>query len=451
VFFTNRVKAAELWEATETMRNVQAENPHLCNAGMNMHQNLMLGKAALIQRNASEHELQEFVHAALVELTLHEVGHTLGLNHNMKASNLHSPDEINNKELTSEIGLTGSVMDYNAINLALDEEQQGEYFQRTPGPYDVWAIEFGYDPEREGDARKELLAQSTKHELMFGNDADDMRSPGKAIDPRVMTGDLTSDAVEFSRIRMDLVMDLMPEIKDRFRKEGQSHQELYDSFMSLFGNYYNSARVMSRYIGGVYVDRGFVGQPGATQPYTPVPLDMQKKAMSYLTDYVFAPDAFQVSSRIFNFLQRQRRGFNFFSTSEDPKIHSMMLSMHQNVLDHLLHPNTVERITNTELYGNEYSLSAFMNDLTNGIFDADVTGDVNTFRQNLQVEYVNRLAYIISEDGQSDYDYVAQSQSLYQLKEIKDRLDGKQSGNQSTQAHTQHLLSVIDQALQADS
>jgi hypothetical protein len=447
VFFTNRAQAADLWDASEAMNREFANNPTLCAAGHQMHQNLMLGKATLLQRNATEEELGEFVHSGLVELTLHEVGHTLGLNHNMKASNLHSPEEINNRELTSRVGLTGSVMDYNAVNLALDKSGQGDYFQTIPGPYDDWAIEFGYNPDREGDARDELLARSTEHELMFGNDADDMRSPGKAIDPRVMTGDLTSDAVEFSKIRMELVNDLMPELMTNAVEDGESYQRLYDNFRTLWANYTNSARVMSRYIGGVYVDRGFAGQEGATQPYTPVSLEMQEKAMTYLADYVFAPDAFSAPAEVLNYLQPQRRGFNFFSTSEDPKIHAYVLSMHQRTLAHLLHPNTLERITNSSLYGNEYSLDGFMNDLTAAIFDADLKGDVNTFRQNLQVDYVNSLAGVLSDEGKSRYDYITQSQALYQLNEIKDMLDNKRNGNQSTRAHTAHLIAAIDNTL----
>ena len=450
VFFTNRVKAAELWEATEAMEAIRAEHPFLCTAGYNMYQNLMLGKAALLTRKATEEELGEFVHSALVELTLHEVGHTLGLNHNMKASNLHSPEEINNREVTSEVGLTGSVMDYNAINLSRDGTTQGEYFQRVPGPYDKWAIEFAYDPTRTGEAREELLSRSTEHELMFGNDADDMRSPGKGIDPKVMTGDLSSDAVEFAKLRIQIVNDLLPKLRERFRKEGKSHQELYDMFMTLWGNYSNSGRVMSRYIGGVYVDRGFVGQEGSEQPYTPVPLEMQKKAMNYLTEHIFAPNAFDAPNDLFNYLQRQRRGFNFFGTTEDPKIHEMVLSMQERVLAHLLHPETVQRITNTALYGNEYSLSSFMNDLSDAVFEADLKGDVNTFRQNLQIAYLNGLAGVLSEDGRKQYDYVTQSQALYQLNEIQDKLEGKRGGNQSTKAHTQHALKIIETALDDD-
>lgn len=448
VFFTNRVKLEELWDAENALSDRMEYDPHLCSASLNTYNNLKLGRAALISRGATEEELGEFIHASLVELTLHEVGHTLGLNHNMKASNLHSPDAINNRALTSSVGLTGSVMDYNAVNIARTRKEQGEYYQRIPGPYDIWAIQFGYDPDMVGGKRDALLARSTEQGLLFGNDADDMRAPGKAIDPRVMIGDLTSDPVEYGRIRMDVVKDLMVTLKDNYVKQGQSHQELYSAFMTLMGNHRTQAGIMTRHIGGVYVDRAFAGQPGAGQPYTPVPLEMQKKAMNYLTVYVFAPDAFDVPDQTFNYLQRQRRGFNFFSSSEDPKIHDMALATHRYTLAHLLHPNTTQRIIDSKLYGNQYDLADMMSDLTDAVFKAEGSGNVNTFRQNLQIEYVTSLANVISEDGKKSYDYITQSQALYQLQQVKSFLSKKKGLNGSTQAHVSHLNYILDEVLE---
>jgi hypothetical protein len=76
----------------------------------------------------------------LYYLILHEMGHTLGLNHNMKASQMLSPSEVNNKEITRKKGLTGSVMDYPAINISLNRKAQGDYYTTKPGPYDIWAL-----------------------------------------------------------------------------------------------------------------------------------------------------------------------------------------------------------------------------------------------------------------------------------------------------------------------
>ena len=111
--------------------------------------------------------------------------------------------------------------------------------------------------------------------------------------------------------------------------------------------------MISRYIGGVYVDRAMIGQNGATQPYTPVSLADQKRAMAALSNYAFSPDAYKAPNDLYNYLAMQRRGFNFSSGTEDPKIHDQVLNYQKNVLIHLLHPNTVQRISDSELYGNQ--------------------------------------------------------------------------------------------------
>ena len=125
---------------------------------------------------------------ALRDLVLHEVGHTLGLNHNMKASSIHTPEELRDRALTERTGLTGSVMDYSPTNLPWEEGDEVQYFHSTPGPYDVWAIPLRlYGGGRRGTGRAVvldgILDESTRPEHRFGNDADDMRSPGRGIDP----------------------------------------------------------------------------------------------------------------------------------------------------------------------------------------------------------------------------------------------------------------------------
>ena len=88
--------------------------------------------------------VSELMKSVIYFVVLHELGHTLGLNHNMKGSQLYSPAEINNRELTSRTGMIGSVMDYPALNVAPDRSNQGQYMTTMPGPYDRWAIEYGY-------------------------------------------------------------------------------------------------------------------------------------------------------------------------------------------------------------------------------------------------------------------------------------------------------------------
>ena len=129
----------------------------------------------------------KIIKQSIIRLALHEVGHTLGLNHNFKASFLHDPKTVHNSSITQKTGVTASVMEYPAVNIAPIGTEQGDYYDVVPGAYDKWAIEFGYKPNLTNIQRKELLSRSDLPELMFGNDADDMRSPGKGVDPRAVS------------------------------------------------------------------------------------------------------------------------------------------------------------------------------------------------------------------------------------------------------------------------
>ena len=354
VHFTNRVyydriinNAAAVnftaeTEAEEKVKFFQNKNNHLfCSKGHLMHENTLFGKTVLAATGASDLEMEGIKKQGMKSLIMHEIGHTLGLNHNMKASQLFSPAQLADADFIKGKALTGSVMDYAGINLTKDRSKQGQYYDMAVGPYDVWAIQFGYMPFTSKAERAALLARSTEPELIFGNDADDMRSPGKAIDPRVMIGDLSNDQIGYSIDRIELVNSMMKEIKTRFGNTGESYMQLRQAYYILSGQSATAANVISRFIGGVYVDRS---KPGTskTMPYTPVSLADQKRALKALKKYVFAPDAFTVPKDVYNYLANQRRGYNFSRSPEDPKIHEQILSYQTRVLAHIItseHPS----------------------------------------------------------------------------------------------------------------
>lgn len=450
VFHTNRVRYEKLFSlnptsAIEEQHGFPGDDKLYCSFGEMLQANTLFGQAVLMVEGDNGLVMESMKKEAMMELLMHEVGHTLGLNHNMKASQLFSPAQLNDPKFIEGKALTGSVMDYLAINVTRDRSKQGHYYTTTVGPYDEWAVTFGYKPVKDDAELETILKRSTEPELLFGNDADDMRSPGKAIDPRVMIGDQSNDQITYSIDRMELVNDLMKELKMKYTSEGESYQELRQAYFILMGQYASANSVISRFIGGVYVDRAMAGQEGATQPFTPVSAKEQKRAMQTLHKYLFAPDAFKAPSELYNYLALQRRGFNFFSATEDPKIHSGVLSMQHNVLRHLLHYNTLQRITDTELYGNEYKLGAYMTDLNNAIFSADINGNVNSFRQNLQIEYTKMLIEIISGKSQERYSNHAQSMALYNLNQIKKSASNR-LGDISSLAHKAHLVTLIDNA-----
>jgi hypothetical protein len=384
----------------------------------------------------------------LYYLIMHEMGHTLGLNHNMKASQMLTPAQMNDVALTRKIGLQGSVMDYPAINVSSDRSKQGDYYTTKAGPYDLWAIEYGYTPFSESEEEaglNKILSRSTDPQLAFGNDADDMRSPGGGIDPRVNVNDQTNDMVAYGEDRFKLINTMMPKLKSRFSRTGQSYQELRLRYQQLNGQRAGIAAAISRFVGGVYVDRSFVGQKTTVAPFTPVPVAYQKKAMALLGKYVFAPNAFDADSPLFPYLQIQRRGFGFFGSNEDFKPQNTFMSIQLSTLAQILHPNTLTRINNSGLYGNTYSVASVMNDLANDIFAADLKSNVNLFRQNLQTEFVKASTSIISAPG--GYDNASKAAALSTLKKIKTQLGGAVSTNEQTKAHRTNLTFLIDKAL----
>ncbi|HUG39389.1 MAG TPA: zinc-dependent metalloprotease [Longimicrobiales bacterium] len=456
-FVTNRIPLDRVFE-TAALGLVEpfdpdaftgAEAAGACAAGAYLHNAALFGAQALRAAGVSEADMTDFIRQSIHYLVLHEVGHTLGLNHNMKGTQLWSPAEAHDRARTSQEGLYSSVMDYPAVNLARPGQTQGEYWISTVGPYDHWAIQFGYDPRLDDDAAMAAhLARSTDPRLVFGNDADDMRAPGKAIDPRVNIYDMSSDAIGYAAWLMEHARGLQTGLLERYEEPGSSYHALRNAYMILTGQQAIAGGVISRYIGGVYVDRGMQGQPGHSRPFTPVSRADQKRAMAALSRSMFAPDAWRAPSELAAHLAMQRRGFDFFAGTEDPKLHDRALNAQRGVLAHLLHPAVLQRITDTRLYGNEYPLAEMLTDLTDAIFAADRNAGINTFRQNLQVEYVNRLAGIIRESETNRYDHVSRGLALANLQRIDTMMAGR-TGNAETRAHAQHVRHIVRKAVDA--
>ncbi len=423
-FITNRWIFGDVFEDAALATHdhfktpVSANARHMCSAASHLYANNQFGLTMLRALGANDVTLNELVKESLYYLMLHEVGHTLGLNHNMKASILHGPAAVHDESVTNGAP-TASVMDYPAINIAPPGVEQGDYYHTRTGAYDDWAIVFGYSPDIEGDAREAHLAQSTDPGHMFGNDADDMRSPGAGIDPRVMINDLSADPVQYGADRLELLKATLPKLVDKYDDEA-SWQTLLRGFFFATSQQAVMGQVISRQIGGVYVDRTAPGQDGVMDaPFTPVPLARQKAAMDALKTYIFAADAFDAPEELVRHLQAQRRGFNFYGGTEDPKIHARALGIQLMALDHLLHPVVLQRMTDARLYGGEYPPAAMIRDLTDAIFGGDLTGNPNAFRRNIQTAYLERLVAIADDPA---YDPTARAAALAGAENVRGRL-----------------------------
>lgn len=459
-FLTNVLKTNEVFDKAGLPADMQesgeaavfghaAHGHRDCWLGEHLQAKLMAARALLMAQGAPGEQIAKLVRQQLYYLVLHEVGHTLGLNHNMR-----STSTVSLADLRSEANApTNSVMEYPAINIAAPGETQGQFAITEPGAYDVWAIQFGYTPEEQ--KLPAILARSTEPALAFGNDADDMRAPGVHIDPRVMIGDLSDDPIGWADKQVGLIDQTLKLLPDRVLDKGESYQSLYNSYMALTGQRAGAAGVASRWIGGVFNNRSVVGQPGALPPFQPVPAAQQRRALAVLEKVAFGPDAFAAGEPLLDRLQVERRGFNAFGVNVDPKPHARALGIQRTLLDHLLHPNVLARLTETRRYGGDYSAAQFLAELTGVVFDKDRAGPVNTYRQNLQVEYLTRLIAVASGKGGGveqtpegprpipNFDYVSRSAALASIARIK-TLAALPAADAETRAHRAHLRALID-------
>ncbi len=435
---TNRVFYDKVFD--EKSQN-ELEDHQYCSVGHFLHQNMQYGRTLLKINDRSEEELSKMQKQAMLELIMHEVGHTLGLNHNMKASYLYTPEQLYDKNFAHNRALAGSVMDYVAINFSPDPETQGDYYSTQVGPYDDWAIQYGYMPVKTERELTAIAERSNEPELIFGNDADDMRAPGKAMDPRVMIGDISNDPLKYGEDRMNFMLNKLASLKNKFYKKGDFYDDLRRGFYTLDRQYWIANGVISRYVGGVYINRSTMGQKGEKAPYTPVEYEKQKKAMQLLSQYAFAPDVFQLPDDLLNYTAKRRRGY---SRDQDPKINEVVLKNQKKILDHLVHPNTLNRIVNSEAYGNEYTITEFLDDLTESIYKEDIKSTVTPRRQNLQIEYLDKLIGLLKNNTLSSVEKSAVFGQLYKI----NKMSKNKKGDDLSKAHKLFIQNKIKKIIE---
>ena len=379
----------------------------------------------------------------IASLTMHEVGHTLGLRHNFKASWLYDANDIHDKSITGKAHIS-SVMDYDPINIAPKGLKQGNFFPHGAGFYDIWAIQFGYTPYLTESARESLLSKSSQPEYKYGTDGDAMGSPGYGIDPRAKRYDMSSDPIEYSKQRLAILDSKILELPEIFGDDGSTYTELratFGSFLRERGRFFEG---VSRLIGGVYSNRIVNGQQGKLTPYEAVAYEDQKRAMELITSELLSNDAFIFDPELLKLLQPEKRpAYNpNEDANDDPKLHDTVLGMQENILRHILSPSVMLRLSDSSKYGNKYSPVEVLEDLRNGIF---VTQEIpNSFKRNLQSSYLDGLIGALNNDSYDDISKAAIYSSVLDIEKFTKR----PYGNLETKGHLKYLNWKINKALE---
>lgn len=334
-------------------------------------------------------ERKRFIHESLFQTAAHEVGHTLGLRHNFKASRYLSQEELGKDGLYS-----ASVMDYNPAYLAPPGKPQGRYLQERLGPYDAWAIEYGYKTLA-GDAKAqaaELKAiagrANTDAALAYGSDAD------VATDVDARSFDQGKGALPFAKARVELADELWRTLAAAPPRPEEDHARLRERFTAGFGAYFTAAETALPLVGGWRSRRG----PG--RRFEPVSVSEQKEALAFLERNILSAKPFSFSPELL-----QRLGNDRLNSPGNPRLRweHWVRGLQESTLSRLLSRRTIDALAGNEVNAGpegRLSPSELFDRVRRAVWSE--LGDkgakpIPLLRRNLQQAHAARLAEMMSD------------------------------------------------------
>jgi Met-zincin/Domain of unknown function (DUF5117)/Domain of unknown function (DUF5118) len=406
--FPNRLAKAQLPRPTVSNHhhNHDSADQELCSFDHAALEEASFGMDLLALREGnlmSPAETEKLVQAVLKDVATHEAGHTLGLRHNFRASTIYSPAQISDPAFTRRNGLSGSVMDYNAFNIALDKEPQGDYVMSTLGPYDYWAIEYAYKeilPSEEAATLKAIADRSSEPTLAYGTD-EELQGDLDGMDPTVNQRDGAGEPLEFAKRRVQLSRELFERLQSRLLASGESYDTLTRNFFGGVSQLTQAFNMAAKYVGGVVYVRDQAGSSRA--PFTPVNPALQRQALKFITDELFASNDFGLKA---NFVSRLSE--NPLDRGSTPPIDrapaSALLGLQTQIIDRLMSARVADRLVNSraKLQNPEQmlSLSEVYGTLTKAIWnDGQGLTTVTAARRALQREHLRRLTAAILRPG----------------------------------------------------
>jgi hypothetical protein len=402
----------------------------------------------------SSPEAEAIVKATLKDVVTHEVGHTLGLRHNFRASTIYTEEQISDPEFTRKHGIGGSVMDYNAWNIALDKERQGEYVMSTLGPYDYWAIEYAYreiPADKESQELSRIASRSNEPQLAFATD-EETGIGIEAADPEVNQRDIGHDPLVFAQRRMTLSRELWDRWQDRKLPDGEGRDVLYRNVVSGFSQYSLAAQVAAKYVGGVVYVRDHAGSPRAS--FTPISPERQRQALKLVTDGLFQVDSFKFKPE---FLTRVAADPFEAGVGERASftLPARVLAVQTQVLDRLMSDAVAQRLLDSsfKIEGGKKGLTlADLYDTLQGSIWSDLkgTGDIPLMRRNLQREHVRRVTFMLTRANGTPADARALQRENTKTLVTQLRAAEKRPGlSKEARAHVADARDTLEEALKA--
>ena len=383
----------------------------------------------------------------------HELGHTLGLPHNMGSSFAYPVDSLRSASFTNKFGTAPSIMDYARFNYVAQPEDKGVALMPNIGIYDKYAISWGYRPILDTDARDEkpiLDSWILKHVgdplYRFGH-----QQAGSTVDPSSQTEDLGDNAMKASAYGIKNLKIILPNLEEWTSEKGENYDNLsimYGQVLSQFNRYMGH---VTANIGGVYEEYKTTDQEGAV--YKPVDKITQKEALKFVINELFNTPTWMLDK-------------NILSKTEFSGSVERVRGLQARTLNSILDPGRMARMIENETSNGSlaFSLLNMMSDLRKGVWSEIYSKkSIGTYRRNLQRVYLDRLDYLLNKAknqkgknsgyykssginiNQSDVKSIARGE----LKRIqRDAKAASKSGNTLTRYHLQDVVDRIDSILE---
>jgi len=416
---------------------------------MTLLRNWFFVQTAAINEDARGVSFDDEVMGRLIRfVSAHEVGHTIGLPHNMGSSSAYPVDSLRSATFTKKYGTAPSIMDYARFNYIAQPEDKGVALMPDIGVYDKHSVRWGYRPIPDAKTAKD--EKKTLDKWIRDNENSLMHRFGSAgIDPSSQTEDLGDDAVKASEYGILNLKRIIPNLNKWTSEDGKDYSDLQTMYGQVLSQYNRYMGHGSSNIGGVYQYYKTYDQEGPV--YTNVKKSHQKKCMNFLNDQLFETPTWMIDNNILNKI-------------EFAGITNRIRSTQSRTLNSILDFGKMARLIENEAINGKaaYTLIDMMSDLKRGIWKELYTHKtIDVYRRNLQLAYLDRISYIMNEEqgsipswargrvtsvkvSQSDIRTIAVGQLLELKKDIKKH---KNRSDKMTKMHLDMATAKINKIL----